>query len=292
MRDVSFGQYYPGDSVIHRLDPRTKILFVVVYIVSIFFVDSYTGYLTAFLMFLIIAFLSGIPLRMIFKSIKAMVFLIVFTLLLNLFFSAGTDGQIVFDLKFINFTVENQIFKAGILQLYWTSIDTAIKLALRLILLVLCPSIMTLTTTPVMLTNAIESLLSPLKLIKFPVHYLAMIMSIALRLIPNILEETDKIILAQKARCADFDSRNIFKKAKSLLPVLIPLFVSSIKRADELAFAMDARCYNGSKGRTKYKQLKFALIDIFAFFVVLVYFFVLLVLRYNFWQFGFLAGLL
>jgi energy-coupling factor transport system permease protein len=286
MRDVAFGQYYPAESVIHRLDSRLKIILTILFIVSIFLIRSYAGYLFAFLLFIIVVLLSRIPLRLVFKSIKPMIFLILFTLILNLFFAGGTAGEITIDLIFHSFIVENRIFEWGWLRMHWTSIDFAVRMALRLIMLVMCPSLLTLTTTPVDLTNGIESLLRPLRIIRFPVHELALIMSIALRLIPTIMEETDKIILAQKARCADFDSRNIFKKAKALLPVLIPLFVSSIKRADALADAMDSRCYNGSKGRTRLKKLKLRKRDFFAFAFAGVYFFAVLLLSYNYWDFA------
>lgn len=166
--------------------------------------------------------------------------------------------------------------------MYWSGLDFALKMALRLILLVLGPSLLTLTTTPMELTDGIESLLKPLRIVHFPVHELAIIMSIALRLIPTIMEETDKIILAQKARCADFDSGNIFKKAKALLPILIPLFVSSLRRADELAFAMDSRCYRGSKGRTKMKALHVHFKDFVALFIIAAFLFLLLLLKYNY----------
>ncbi|MBQ7302910.1 MAG: energy-coupling factor transporter transmembrane protein EcfT, partial [Clostridia bacterium] len=168
-------------------------------------------------------------------------------------------------------------------NLSWSGIDNAIRLAIRLMLLVMGPSILTLTTTPIELTDGIESLLKPLTFIRFPVHSLAMIMSMALRLIPPIMEETDKIILAQKARCADFDSRNPFKKLNAMLPILIPLFVSGIRRADELAFAMDSRCYRGAKGRTKYKKLHTSVGDVFALIGLCVLFFGILLLCYNWW---------
>ena len=182
---------------------------------------------------------------------------------MNLFFNNITpEDTKTFGFWFTEVTVKNVIWEWKSLCLSWEGINNALKLAIRLMLLVMGPSILTLTTTPIELTDAIESLLKPLALIRFPVHSLAMIMSMALRLIPTIMEETDKIILAQKARCADFESRNLFKKVKALLPILIPLFVSGIRRADELAFAMDSRCYRGAKGRTKYKKQRLTFRDL------------------------------
>lgn len=293
MRDVSFGQYYPVQSPIHRLDPRTKLIFAIAYIVMIFFCKSYTAYFMAFLFLFITAQISKVPFRKILRSIKAVLFLFVFMLIINLFFHKGVDEDITISLYFVKWTVPNQIW-AGWWQisLYWTGIDFAVKMLLRLSLVVMGPAILTFTTTPIELTDAIESLLKPLALIKFPVHRLAMIMSIALRLIPTIMEETDKIILAQKARCADFDSGNIFKKAKSLLPVIVPLFVTNLRRADELADAMDSRCYQGAKGRTKYKRLKFHWRDLIATLVVVLLFFSVLVLNYNFFGWAWIAAVI
>jgi energy-coupling factor transport system permease protein len=290
MRDISFGQYYPASSPMHRLDPRTKILMVVVYIAMIFFVDSYAGYLAVLILLAAAVALSRVPVRLMLKSLKPILFLVLFSVILNLFFVKGTDGE-NFIIGAYDTGTPDLIFSWWRISMYFTGVDFALKMALRLMLLVMGPSLLTLTTTPVSLTDGIESLLKPLRLVRFPVHEFALIMSIALRLIPTVMEETDKIILAQKARCADFDSRNIFKKARALLPVLIPLFVSSVRRADELAYAMDSRCYRGSEGRTKMKILRLRRQDLAAGIILLAFFFAVLVLKYNFFGIS-LIGLL
>ncbi len=241
LSDISFGQFYPTKSFVHAMDPRAKLLIVIVFMVAIFLASSVAA--TAFLLlFLVLAIIAArIPVRTIFKSIKPIVFIIVFTAVINiLFYRKG------------NILVEWWIFRITDLALLFS-----LRMAIRLVMLFLSATLLTLTTTPVALTDGIESLLKPLKVIHFPVHEFALIMSIALRFIPTLMEETDRIIRAQKARGADFESGNIFKKAKALLPVLIPLLVSAFNRADELADAMDSRCYSGAKGRTKMKKLRF-----------------------------------
>jgi len=232
---------------------------------------------------LIASICSHIPFGKVLKSIKPLIFIIVFTFLINLFFQKPTEDTKTFGFWFTKVELTNVIWQWKSLCLSWQGINNALRLAIRLMLLVMGPSILTLTTTPIELTDGIESLLKPLALIRFPVHSLAMIMSMALRLIPTIMEETDKIILAQKARCADFDSRNPFKKIKAMLPILIPLFVSGIRRADELAFAMDSRCYRGAKGRTKYKKLQTRAGDILSLIALCALFFFVLLLLYNWW---------
>ena len=251
MRDVTFGQYYPVKSFVHRLDPRTKILFLVVYIVSIFLAKNFYALGGCALIFFSIVLASRIPFGKLLRSVKGVAFLLLFTAALNLFFYS--DGEVVWEWKFIH------ISKEGI---YYT-----IFLATRLLLLVLGSSLLTLTTTPVSLTDGLESLLYPLKLIRFPVHELALIMSIALRFIPILSDETGRIMNAQKARGADFETGGIVKRVKAIIPVLIPLLISAFRRADELGDAMDARCYSGSKVRTKYKKLFFKVRDYVAFFV-------------------------
>lgn len=245
LRDAAFGQYYPSKSFMHDLDPRMKIVLTVIYIMAIFFAVSLASFaVCAFLLLCAVAF-SGVPVRSVFKSVKPILFLIIFSVALNLFFYS--EGTVVLQLGFIKIT------------------DGAIKfsvlMALRLIMLIMGSSILTLTTTPVALTDGIESLLKPLNLVRFPVHELALIMSIALRFIPTLMEETDRIISAQKARGADFESGNILRRAKALLPILIPLLISAFRRADELSDAMDSRCYSGAKGRTKMKKLKYGYKD-------------------------------
>jgi energy-coupling factor transport system permease protein len=250
MNSFSFGQYYPGNSIIHRLDPRTKLLFTLVYMVTIFLVKSYIGYLVTAILFTTIVFVSTVPWKVVFKSIRAVLFLLIFTLLINLlFYKEGTE---LFSWKFIHITVGG--------------IDYSIKMLLRLTLLVMGASILTFTTTSTELTDALEYLLKPLKYLHIPVHDLAIIMSIALRFIPTLIEETQKIMNAQKARGANLDTGNFFQRVKAMLPILIPLFVSAFRRADELADALDARCYNATDKRTKMKVLKFGIAD----FVVLI----------------------
>lgn len=268
MREISLGQYYPAKSVVHRLDPRIKLLMMIAYIVMIFFVKTFIGYAVVALFLIMTIACSGVPFLKVLKSLKMIMFLVLFTVIMSLLFYSGEATDILWQWKFI------KIYKEGLLN--------AARMALRLIFLVIGPTMLTYTTTPVQLTDGLESLLKPLTLIKFPVHSLAIIMSIALRLIPTLVEETDKIQSAQKARCADFESGNIFKRAKAMLPVIIPLFVSSFRRADELADAMDSRCYRGAEGRTKMKKLKLHARDFVAFFMLALFFFVILWLRYNF----------
>ena len=256
MNNVVFGQYYPTNSVLHRLDPRVKILAVIAYIVTVFFAVDYTMYVALFLFVVVVSLVAKIPLKTLFRTIRTIIFLVLITSAINLFF---TKGEVLWvHWKFIS------IYKEGV--------EHAIKLAMRLILLMLFPSILTLTTTPMELTDAIESLMSPLKLIKVPVHAIALIMSIALRMIPILMEETNKIMLAQKARGADFDTGGPLQKAKAMIPVLVPLFVGAFRRADELALAMDARCYSSVAKRTKYKVMKLAARDLVASLVCLAVF--------------------
>lgn len=242
--DVTFGQYYNANSFVHKTDPRIKILLLIAYIVAVFLAGNFLS-LAAVLVFLIIAVMfSSVPIGSVLRSIKAIFFLILFTAVLNVLFHVRSETDTVY------FWV---ITKEGLIS--------AAFLASRLILLVTGSSLLTLTTTPVSLTDGLESLLKPLALIKFPVHELALIMSIALRMIPTLANETDRIICAQKARGADFESGNIISRLKALVPVLIPLIISALRRADELGDAMDARCYWGSKDRTKYKKLKLSFRD-------------------------------
>lgn len=241
LADVTFGQYYPSNSFVHKMDPRIKLLLLIAYIVLIFVVKNFYGFIVTCAFFLVAVIFSKVPLGSVLKSVKAIIFLVLLTVVLNLFFYQPANPTIILEWWIIKITKEAVVF--------------SVFMALRLILLVLGSSILSLTTTPVALTDGIESLLKPLKIIKFPVHELALIMSIALRFIPILMNETDRIIMAQKARGADFDSGNIFRRAKAMIPVLIPLLISAFRRADELGDAMDARCYSGSKNRTKYKKL-------------------------------------
>lgn len=242
MKDVAFGQYYPVKSFVHNMDARVKILTVMAYIVAVFLVRQFhfLGFLACFLFVVIATAFSRVPFLRVLKSIKAILFVIILSSILQLFFNS--QGNVVFSAWKIKIT-DIGLLNAGFI-------------VLRITLVVLGASLLTLTTSPVEIADGIESLLYPLKWIKFPVHEFALIMSIALRFIPSLLDETDRIIKAQKARGADFESGNIFKRAKALIPVLIPLLISSFRRADELADAMDSRCYSGSKVRTKYKKMK------------------------------------
>lgn len=249
MREVSFGQYYPANSFVHKCDPRAKILFLVGYIVAIFLGKNFYALGACATLFIVVAMFSGVPFSALLRSVKAVLFLLIFMTLLNLFFYEGET--IWWQWRFIVITKE---------AVYYT-----IFLAVRLFLLVMGSSLLTLTTTPVSLADGIESLLSPLKVIRFPVHELALIMSIALRFIPILTDETGRIMNAQKARGADFETGGLMKRIKAIVPILIPLLISAFRRADELGDAMDARCYSGSKVRTKYKKLTLGWRDILVF---------------------------
>ena len=242
IKDITIGQYFPGNSVIHRLDSRVKLILDILYLVILFVAQSYTGILVGMLFMVICYMLAEIKLSMILKSIKPIMPLMLFTAILNLLFIKG----------------ETPLFSWWIIEIYPEGIRTAAFMLLRVVALIVGMSLLTYTTSPIMLTEAIERLLSPLKRLRFPVHELSMMMTIALRFIPTLVEETDKIMSAQKARGAELDSGGIVKKVKALIPVLIPLFVSAFKRANELATAMECRCYNGGEGRTRLRQLKTA----------------------------------
>ena len=242
MKDVSFGQFLPNNSFVHKMDARIKILLTIAYIVAVFLVQSFhfLGFAACFLFVIIATIASKVSIFKVLGSIRGILFFIILSAVLQIFFNQ--DGRGMWWWKFIVVT-DKGLLNAGFI-------------VARITLVVLGASLLTLTTSPVSLADGIESLLYPLKWIKFPVHEFALIMSIALRFIPTLMDETDRIIKAQKARGADFDSGNLFKRAKALIPVLIPLLISSFRRADELADAMDARCYSGSKNRTKYKKMK------------------------------------
>ena len=255
IKDITIGQFFPGQSVIHRLDPRMKLLITVLYIVMLFIAKGFSG-LGAGVIFMLIGFLlSGIPIKMMLKSVKPILPIIIFTGILNLFFI--TSGNIIFEWKFIKITDNG--------------LRTMAFMAIRIILLIFGTSLLTYTTSPITLTDAIERVLSPLKIIKFPAHEIAMMMTIALRFIPTLIEETDKIMSAQKARGADLESGNLIRRAKALIPILIPLFVSAFRRAEDLALAMECRCYRGGEGRTRLKQLKIAPRDYFALALTVIF---------------------
>ncbi len=256
IKDITIGQYFPGNSVIHRLDSRVKLLLDILYLVILFTAQSYTGILIAMLFMVICYILARIKLIMILKSIKPILPLMIVTGLLNMLFIKG----------------EEPLFQWWIISVYPEGIRMALFMLMRVVALIVGMSLLTYTTSPIMLTDAIERLLSPLKKVRFPVHELSMMMTIALRFIPTLVEETDKIMSAQKARGAELDSGGLMKKAKSLIPILIPLFVSAFKRANELAVAMECRCYRGGDGRTRLKTLKTAPRDYVAAAVMLTVF--------------------
>lgn len=254
LRDITLGQYYQTDSVIHRLDPRVKLLTTICYIISLFIVDNFIGYILAGAFLALVIKLSKVPLKFMVRGMKSIVFLLVIAVIFNLFL---TPGEVIFTFWKLKIT------KEGLRQ--------AVFMAIRLVFLIMGSSVMTLTTTPNNLTDGMERLLGPLKFFKVPVHEIAMMMSIALRFIPILLEETDKIMKAQIARGADFESGNLIKKAKSLVPLLVPLFISAFRRANDLAMAMEARCYRGGEHRTKMKPLIYKKRDSLAYGVVVCY---------------------
>jgi energy-coupling factor transport system permease protein len=263
IRDITLGQYFPGNSTVHKLDPRYKIIIAGIYIAILFIGSDYFS-LEAGAVFALMAFLcSEIPFKMIAKSIKPIMPLLIITAVLNIFFISG--GDTVFQWKFINITD--------------TAIKTSVFMIIRIVLLIAGTSLLTYTTSPVALTDAIERLLGPLKKLKLPVHELAMMMTIALRFIPTLVEETDKIVSAQKARGSDIDGGNLKDKAKAVVPVIVPLFVSAVRRASELATAMECRCYRGGTGRTRMKQLKSSAADYIS--LVLALFFMASVIFVN-----------
>ncbi len=254
LRDMTLGQYYQTDSVIHRLDPRVKIGGTLLYIISIFIYQNVWGYALAAVFLGLAIKLSKVPFRFMVRGMRAIMFILLITVVFNLFL---TPGEIVFSVWKLTITKEG--------------IKSAVFMALRLSFLIIGSSVMTLTTTPNNLTDGMEKMLRPLRIIKVPVHEVAMMMSIALRFIPILVEETDKIMKAQIARGADFESGNIFKRAKALVPLLVPLFISAFRRANDLAMAMEARCYRGGDGRTKMKPLIYKKRDFIAYLVILVY---------------------
>jgi len=240
LKDITIGQYIPGDSFVHKLDPRVKILISFAFIVDLFIVNSFKGYIFIVLYTFLSIFISKIHLRYIYKGLKPIFVLILVTALLNLFMTGGT----------------NVIFRWQFLTVYKEGLVLAAFMVLRLVFLIIGTSLLTLTTSPIELTDGIEKLLNPFKRFGVPAHELAMMMTIALRFIPTLMDETDKIMKAQTARGADFESGNLVKRAKNLIPILVPLFISSFRRADELAMAMESRCYRGGEGRTRMKILK------------------------------------
>ena len=251
LKDITLGQYFPGNTVAHRLDPRTKLLLLILYMVALFCAKWFISYALVLVFLVSVTVLGRIPLKSMTRGLKPMLIFILLTALLNLIYTR--EGKLLFEWKFIH--------------IYSKGLETAFFMVLRIMMLICGTFLLTYTTSPIALTDALESLLSPLKLIKVPVHELSMMMCIALRFIPTLIEETDKIISAQKARGADFETGSLIRRAKALIPILVPLFVSAFRRADELATAMECRCYHGGKGRTRLKVLRFQPRDYLALFV-------------------------
>lgn len=263
LKDITIGQYFPGDTLVHKLDPRVKIFTAILYIIALFFVKDFYPYIFIILFIATVVRTAKLPIKFIVKGLKPLMFIIIITFTINLLF---TRGEVIFSLGPISVT------KEGIIQ--------SVFMALRLILLIVGTSLLTLTTSPIALTDGIESLLSPFRKIGLPSHELAMMMTIALRFIPTLLEETDKIMKAQMARGADFESGNILNRAKSLVPLLVPLFINAFRRADELATAMEARCYRGGEGRTRLNELKFDKKDSAILLSLIVFFGFIMSTRY------------
>lgn len=256
IKNITIGQYIPSESVIHQLDPRTKIMATIFFITSLFLVRNFTAYAVVFGLILMITFLARLKFSFLYKGLKAVFVIILFTAVLNLFITRGAGEPLV---------------QLGFLRIYREGLRLAIFMSLRLILLIMGTSLLTLTTSPIELTDGIEKLLNPFRRFGVPSHELAMMMSIALRFIPTLMDETDKIMKAQMARGADFESKNLVKKAKSLIPILVPLFISSFRRAEDLAMAMEARCYRGGEGRTRMKELAYRKRDYIAYAILIVY---------------------
>jgi energy-coupling factor transport system permease protein len=256
LKDITLGQFFPGHSVLHKMDPRVKILICVAYIVGIFLCDSITAYIFLIAVTASLMFISQLPIKTILKSIQPVVIIIVFTALLNVFWRGG----------------ETLLFSFWIVSVYLEGVTSAIFMMIRITALVIGTCVMlTYTTSPIALTDAIERLLSPLRIFKVPVHEFSMMMTIALRFIPTLIEETDKIMNAQKARGSDFSTGKLAERAKALVPILVPLFISSFRRADDLAVAMECRCYRGGKGRTRMTQLHLAPRDILAIILTVAF---------------------
>ncbi len=251
LKDITLGQYFPGKSPVHLLDPRTKLIMLVVYIAGLFVASNWISYAVMLLFLISVVAISKIPAKSILRGMKPLVVILIFTGLLNLFFT--DTGKVLVQFWGIKITDE------GLIRAFF--------MVARILMLVSGTFLLTYTTSPIALTDGLESLLNPLKKIKVPVHELAMMMCIALRFIPTLIEETDKIISAQKARGADFESGNLLQRAKALVPILVPLFISAFRRADELATAMECRCYQGGEGRTKMKLLRYARRDLLCFLV-------------------------
>ena len=241
LKDITLGQYFPGNSLVHRLDPRTKLIAVTLYIVALFLADFFVSYAIMLCVLALAIRISRVPLRSIVRGLKPILFIAIFTALLNLFYTSG----------------EHVLVEFWIFTITLEGVFNAFFMVVRIMMLITGTFLLTYTTSPILLTDGLESLLSPLKKLRVLIHELSMIMSIALRFIPTLIEETDKIMSAQRARGADFESGNLMQRAKALIPLLVPLFISAFRRADELAVAMECRCYHGGEGRTRLRQLKY-----------------------------------
>ena len=263
LKDITLGQYFPGNSPVHRLDPRTKLILLIVYIVALFTASNWVSYGIVFVFLALTVGVSRIPVKSILRGMKPLVMILVFTGILNIFFTTG----------------EKILVKFWVITVYWEGVIRAFFMMLRILMLISGTFLLTYTTSPISLTDGLEALLGPLKKLRLPVHELSMMMCIALRFIPTLIEETDKIMAAQKARGADFESGNLLQRVKALVPILVPLFISAFRRADELATAMECRCYQGGDGRTKMKLLRYKLGDIKAFGIAAVLLAAVFVLR-------------
>lgn len=262
IRDITLGQYYDTESPIHKMDPRTKILFTVFYMVTLFLIDGIYAYTAILFLTALIIALSNIPLKFMLKGLKPILLLVVITALLNLFMTSGEE-----------------MFRYGFLKITKEGIFMASKMAIRIILLIIGSSVLTLTTTPTVMTGGLELLLSPLKKIGIPISVFVMMISIALRFIPTLIDETDKIIKAQTSRGADFENKNPLKRIKAMIPILIPLFVSAFRRADDLAVAMECRCYNADSRRTSYRRFKFGKYDLYALLWAIVFTILIVIIK-------------
>ena len=261
LKDITLGQFFPGDTPIHRLDPRTKILLLIVYIVALFEAVGWFSYALVLLVTALVMAMGHIHPRNIFKGLKPMLFIIVLTALLNVFYTAGTPVREGWPIT-------------------WEGLSRSAQMILRITLLIAGTFLLTYTTSPIALTDGLEKLMNPLKRIKVPVHEMTLMMSMALRFIPTLIEETDKIMSAQRSRGADFETGSLVRRAKALLPILVPLFVSAFRRADELAIAMESRCYHGGEGRTRMKQMKLQRGDYIAFAIGALFLAATIVLRH------------
>ena len=263
IKDITIGQYVSGESPLHKADPRVKIILAIVFMITLLLVKSYITFAIFSLFTLFVIMTAGIPVKYTLKGLKPVMFIMAFTAVVNIFTIKGTP-----------------VFEYGFVHITYEGIELSVKTTLRLMLLIIGASMLTLTTTPISLTDGIEKLMGPLRRFGVPAHEIAMMMSIAIRFIPTLLDETDKIMKAQASRGADFDTGNFMQRAKSFIPVLVPLFISAFRRADELATAMEARCYRGSAGRTRMKQLKLTRVDLIISLVMFAFAAVLLYLQY------------